>query len=187
MIIKITKSQWQEIGEKTGWIKKSNNQSLTVLAGSKYVVPRRELARRLKKIGWDLSKEKNGDYMAIAPDGIVKVTIVSAGNWDKSGFWAERWAVRQNPDLAFVFDPIFVIPKYFNIQTQKIETPKEKIPEIPIKKIPFATLPPKGLIFINNQWNEIADVDYGSLEVLLKNNQILSMPSLSTLITYKAA
>jgi len=145
-------------------------------------IDREILENRLRAIGWNMDEQRDGDYMAFAPDGIVKLTMVSKHNWEKSWIWAKKHLIRQNPDLDFVFDRTFVIPDHFDMLTQKIQEPSQPIPQT--KTIPFNQLP-NHLIFnfelqTQNGWQSVSDIDYTNKEILLNNNDVIQFDKLTS-------
>jgi hypothetical protein len=158
-----------------------------IIAGKGSYLARKEFEKRLRAIGWDLSEANDGDYMAKAPDGITKLTVVSLHNWDRNWMKPKQHLLRQNPDLEFLFDPIFIIPNNFNVQTQKLEeAPK---PFYSTKSIPFGQLPdPKQIkieMSVDKEWQTIEDIDYSNNQILLMNGNIIQILNNATPINIR--
>jgi len=142
-------------------------------------ISREEFERRLEKIGWNLENKNPGDYIAFSPDGKTKLTIVSEHNWEKSWRKAKQHLRAQNQDLDFLFDSAFIIPKEFNVSTQKIEKTKEK----EIKIVPFIQLNTNNMqAKHNDDFVDIIDIDYTNRQVLLEDETILTFQSPSSMI-----
>lgn len=156
------------------------NDDFPIIVLAIYQITLEEFERRLRAIGWDLSRKGSGggkaDYMAFSPDGKHKLTIM-AHNWEKNWYDVKR-KITQNRDLGFLFDSVFEIPKHFNFQTQRVEVPQKKYKNVTIS-VPQQL--PKGLIGwqirINNLWIEVAEIDWEKYEIMDKEGNIYSLPT----------
>lgn len=164
------------------WYKKSKNE---ITAQKMFRMPVKEFEKRLKEIGWDLSRKGPSDYMAFAPDGHTKLTIAT-NNWDLRYMEARKQLLRQNLDLEFVFEPVFKIPPNFNIRTQKIEVPQIQHKIIPIRKKESL---PQDLenyeILIENKWIKPEVIDWINYTVMDINEKIYTIPDTNIQIRRK--
>jgi len=88
--LRISKIEWENIGIENNW--------LIIEAIRLHRMTVEEFERRLREIGWDLSRKGRSDYMAFAPDGTTKLTI-PAGNWKYRWMETRKYLLRQNRDL----------------------------------------------------------------------------------------
>jgi predicted RNA binding protein YcfA (HicA-like mRNA interferase family) len=171
MIIKISRSQWEFIGEITGWLKTAGTPPVRL--------PIRELTKRLQEIGWK-TDERGAHVMLFEPSGKCGPVTIGKHNYETGHhLWKSVMGeiLRCNKDLKFVFMSPFQIPENFNIQTQQIEVPQQQSETTSIQ-MPFVSIPfDKYQVQYNNKWVRIVDVDYRDLTLMTEDGEIIKVTS----------
>ena len=138
-------------------------------------IPVKEIFRRFQQLGWTVRKTAK-ESQILSPDGIQQA-IIPAHNWDRRWRESRHDVLKVNPDLKFVYDSPFKIPKGFNFNTQRIE-------EIPIsydeKVLNSINQIPANYqdwqILHNNEWDQLIDIDWVDKTMMISNGDIVPIP-----------
>lgn len=172
-MIKMSKLQWMFIGRLAGWLKLSH-VNFAKLSPDEYI-------KRLKRLGWETWKTELGHWRAkppvIPPGGERRFPIgfsPNDNNWEKNWQQTMRDVTRYYPDMKFVWQNPFQIPKDFNPNTLSIDRPKQDVNKT--RKVKFMQLNnedlPKIKVLVDGTWKKIFDIDWGHAVVMFDDETL---------------
>jgi len=171
-VIKLSISNWINIGKKAGWLKTSSNY---------HYFPAEEFMERMKSLGWKKTGQNVSHMYFLAPNGMR--IMLSINNWDRH--WRLKKKDLRNElkkftggeevatDLDFLFDTPFEIPPNYNFKTCRLEKKKFRYE---LKQTVFNSLAKYDLkdieIQIKGQWLKPEIIDFSTFEIAFNNEDV---------------